>query len=134
VAQWTWKLRLELGHHLAPDPLRTTEFAPALPEQNEQASASAVLPPACAPASGYAPPTIATAWKAGRFTGAAFPLQPDGTLRCSAEKVWVPHERRREHDGSLRIVSSASIFRGWYITSNSKTVFQSSDPAVRPNK
>lgn len=30
VAQWTWNLRLELGHQLVPEPLRPTEFAPAL--------------------------------------------------------------------------------------------------------
>jgi hypothetical protein len=56
VAQWTWNFRLELGHQLAPEPLRTTEFAPALPEQ----SAPVPMPPAlsvpAAPASGYAPP------------------------------------------------------------------------------
>jgi hypothetical protein len=109
VAQWTWNLRLELGHQLAPEPLRTTEFAPALPEQNEQASASAVSPVPSAPAAGYAPPITAASWKSGRFTGADFPLQPDGTLRCPAEKMLVPHERRRERDGSLRIVYSASI-------------------------
>jgi hypothetical protein len=37
VAQWTWTLRLEVGHQLAPELLRTTEFAPALSEQNEHA-------------------------------------------------------------------------------------------------
>ena len=46
---------------------------------------------------------------AGRFTGTDFPLQPDGTLRCPADKVLVPHEQRREYDGSLRVVYSASI-------------------------
>jgi hypothetical protein len=45
ISQWTWNLRLELGHHLKPEPLRTTEFAPALPPS----------PPHTAPASGYAP-------------------------------------------------------------------------------
>lgn len=29
LAQWTWNLRLELGHTLHPTPMRTTEFAPA---------------------------------------------------------------------------------------------------------
>src|SRR5258707_2073505 len=28
-SQWIWNLRLDLGHQLAPDPVRTTEFAPA---------------------------------------------------------------------------------------------------------
>lgn len=31
VSQWVWNLRVELGHQLKPEPLRTTEFAPALP-------------------------------------------------------------------------------------------------------
>ncbi len=109
VAQWTWNLRLELGHQLAPEPVRTTEFAPALPSPNEHAPTSPASPAPSAPASGYAPPTTATSWKAGRFTGADFPLQPDGTLRCPAGNVLIPHEHRRERDGSLRIVYSASI-------------------------
>jgi hypothetical protein len=94
-----WNLRLELGHQLKPQPLRTTEFAPALP------------PPAphTAPASGYAPPEVGAAWKAGRFAGQDFALQPDGTLRCPAEQKLTPHEHRREADGSLRVVYGASI-------------------------
>jgi hypothetical protein len=107
VAQWTWNLRLELGHQLAPEAVRTTEFAPALsplPQATPPAPPAASTPP-----SGYAPPTTATSWKAGRFIGTDFPLQPDGTLRCPADKVLLPHERRREHDGSLRMVYSASI-------------------------
>ncbi|WP_246035672.1 hypothetical protein [Dictyobacter kobayashii] len=68
ISQWTWNLRLELGHHLKPEPLRTTEFAPALPP----------LPPHAAPASGYAPPEVGSAWKAGHFSGHDFTLQPDG--------------------------------------------------------
>jgi hypothetical protein len=106
VAQWTWNLRLELGHLLAPEPVRTTEFAPALPDPRD---ADASTPPACAPSPGYAAPATSTSWKAGRFTGADFPLQPDGTLRCPAGNALVPHERRRESDGSLRVVYSASI-------------------------
>ncbi|HLV97509.1 MAG TPA: hypothetical protein VKT82_02425 [Ktedonobacterales bacterium] len=110
VAQWTWNLRLELGHQLAPEPVRTTEFVPAHPSPSEHGSPHPASPAApSAPASGYAPPTTATSWKAGRFTGADFPLQPDGTLRCPAAKALIPHERRRERDGSLRVVYSASI-------------------------
>jgi hypothetical protein len=109
VAQWTWNLRLELGHQLVPEPLRTSEFAHALPEQNEPPPTPPVSPAATTPASGYAPPATATSWKAGRFTGADFPLQPDGTLRCPAGSALVPHEQRRERDGSLRVVYSASI-------------------------
>ena len=99
ISQWVWNLRLELGHRLHPDPVRTTEFAPALP------SAS----PHTAPASGYAPPHVGLSWKAGRFSGQDFALQPDGTLRCPADQKLLPHEQRREADGSLRVVYGASI-------------------------
>jgi len=83
--------------------VRTTEFAPTIPQPREQAAASS------APASGYGPPTTATSWKTGRFSGQDFPLQPDGTLRCPAGKPLHPQERRREADGSLRVVYAASI-------------------------
>ena len=106
VAQWVWNLRLELGHQLEPTPLRTTEFASALPPQSEPTAARQA---SSAPASGYGPPTTATSWKTGRFTGADFPLQSDGTLRCPAGKTLLPQERRREADGSLRVVYAASI-------------------------
>jgi hypothetical protein len=106
VAQWVWNLRLELGHQVESAPLRTTEFAPAISLQSEQAAARLVSSP---PASGYAPPTTAIAWKAGRFTGSDFPLQPDGTLRCPAGQKLVTQERRQEADGSLRVVYGASI-------------------------
>jgi len=99
VSQWVWNLRLELGHQLKPQPVRTTEFAPALPP----------APPRTAPASGYAPPEVGAGWKAGRFAGQDFALQPDGTLRCPADQRLTPHEHRREADGSLRVVYGASI-------------------------
>jgi hypothetical protein len=99
ISQWGWNLRLDLGHQLQPEPVRTTEFAPAVPPQ----SAST------APSSGYAPPQVGLAWKAGRFSGQDFALQPDGTLRCPAEQTLVAQERRREVDGSLRVVYAASI-------------------------
>ena len=99
ISQWTWNLRLELGHQLKPQPVRTTEFAPTLPPPS----------PHSAPASGYAPPEVGSAWKAGRFAGQDFTLQPDGTLRCPADQKLIPHEHRREADGSLRIVYGASI-------------------------
>lgn len=106
MSQWVWNLRLELGHQLHPDPVRTTEFAPALPPQNEHAS---TRPPTAAPAAGYAPPAAATSWKVGHFTGSDFPLQPDGTLRCPAGQSLRVQERRWETDGSLRVVYAASI-------------------------
>lgn len=99
VSQWVWNLRLEVGHLLQPEPERTTEFAPALPSSA----------PHTAPASGYAPPQVGSAWKAGRFSGQDFALLPDGTLRCPASQTLLPHEQRREADGSLRVVYGASI-------------------------
>lgn len=100
VSQWVWNLRLELGHHLHPDPVRTSEFAPALSPP----------PSHTAPSSGYAPPEIGSAWKAGRFSGNDFTLQPDGTLRCPANQQLRFQEQRREADGSLRVVYGASIY------------------------
>ncbi len=105
VSQWVWNLRLELGHQLEPTPLRTTEFAPAIPPLSEQ---PAMPPASSAPATGYGPPTTATSWKTGRFSGQDFPLQPDGTLRCPAGQELRAQERRREADGSLRMVYAAS--------------------------
>jgi hypothetical protein len=99
VSQWVWNLRLELGHQLHPDPVRTTEFAPALSPPS----------PHTAPPSGYAPPHVGLPRKAGRFSGQDFALQPDGTLRCPADRKLIPHEQRREVDGSLRVVYGASI-------------------------
>jgi hypothetical protein len=99
VCQWIWNVRLELGHQLEPTPLRTTEFASAIPP----------VPSHTAPPSGYAPPQEGMPWKADRFSGQDFPLQPDGTLRCPAGQSLVAHEQRREADGSLRVVYAASI-------------------------
>jgi hypothetical protein len=99
VAQWIWNVRLELGHQLQPDPVRTTEFAPAI----------APPPLYTAPPSGYVPPQVGLPWKAGRFSGQDFPLQADGTLRCPAGQKLIAHERRTEADGSLRVVYAASI-------------------------
>jgi hypothetical protein len=99
VSQWVWNLRLELGHRLYPDPVRTTEFAAA---HQETVSVSA-------PPQGYASASAASSWKAGRFTGNDFALQPDGTLRCPAGASLTLHERRQEANGRLRLVYGASI-------------------------
>jgi len=103
VAQWIWNLRLELGHQLHPDPLRTTEFAPACSSTHED---TVNVP---SPAQGYGPPEVALPWKAGRFSGRDFAFQPDGTLRCPTGQTLSVHERRREADGRLRMVYAASI-------------------------
>jgi hypothetical protein len=102
ISQWVWNLRLELGHQLKPEPLRTTEFASAMvgsPETEQKQT----------PVQGYGMPAVALPWKAGRFSGQDFALQPDGTLHCPADQKLVPHEQRREADGSLRVVYGASI-------------------------
>ena len=99
ISQWVWNLRLELGHVLEPSPVRTTEFAPALPEPS----------PSPSPPQGYGPGVCAQPWKAGRFSGRDFVPQPDGTLRCPAGQSLRAHERRREADGSLCVVYAASI-------------------------
>jgi hypothetical protein len=99
ISQWLWNLRLEVGHQLEPESLRTTEFAPALP------SAEVHVPSA----SGYAPAEVALPFKQGRFCGRDFVLQPDGTLRCPAQQTLCATEERYEADGSLRLVYSARI-------------------------
>ncbi|EFH79986.1 hypothetical protein [Ktedonobacter racemifer] len=95
------RLYAQLGmvSQLHPDPVRTTEFAPALSPPS----------PHTAPASGYASPHVGLSWKTGRFSGQDFALQPDRTLRCPADQALSAHEQRREADGSLRVVYGASI-------------------------
>jgi hypothetical protein len=88
-----------LGHQLEPEPLRTTEFAPALSPDKEQR----------APACGYAPAEVALPFKQGRFSGRDFVLQLEGTLRCPARQALCATEKRREADGSLRLVYAARI-------------------------
>src|SRR3989440_1052455 len=99
VSQWVWNLRLELGHMLEPTPLRTTEFAPPVTE----------TPAEQAPGQGYEKAAVALPWKAGRFCGQDFALQPDGSLHCPSRKTLRPTEQRREADGTLRILYSARI-------------------------
>jgi hypothetical protein len=99
ISQWVWNLRLELGHRLEPEPMRTTEFAPPLPPTKEHT----------APPSGYAPAKVALPFKRNRFSGHDFVLQPDGMLRCPAGQALSATEERREADGSLRLVYSARI-------------------------
>ena len=83
--------------------MRITVFAPAIPPVAKQTAASPV------PISGYGPPATATSWKTGRFSGPDFPLKPDGTLQCPAGHALSAQGRRREADGSLRVVYAASI-------------------------
>jgi hypothetical protein len=85
ISQWTWNLRLELGHHLLPEPVRTTVFAPA------HLAGQASAPNLASPVQGYGRVEVATTWKAGRFSGNDFALQPDGTLCCPAGQKRIAH-------------------------------------------
>src|SRR5258708_6400122 len=108
LAQWVWNLRLELGITLSPSELRTTEFALALgvsPEPCvEPASVSTQTPPVK-----YGPANFARPSFTHGFPGSAFTLQPDGTLRCPADRPLYPQERRPERDGSFRLLYAARI-------------------------
>jgi len=108
VSQWLWNLRLELGHQLDPDPVRTTEFAPAQVAQAapfvEPARVSTPPPQVQYGSAQWARPSFT-----GGFPGSAFPPQADGTLRCPADHPLYPQERRPERDGSLRVVYAARI-------------------------
>ncbi len=83
--------------------MRPAEFAPAHLSAPDQEALSP------SPLQGYGPRDVALPWKQGRFSGRDFVPQPDGTLRCPAGQSLRVHERRREADGSLRVVYAASI-------------------------
>lgn len=106
LSQWMWNLRLELGQKLSPTAMRTTEFAPAHEAPPVPAPAQKVGCPA--PVT-YGPPKFARPSFTGGFPGAAFTLQPDGTLCCPAHHPLYPQERRPERDGSYRLLYAARI-------------------------
>ena len=86
--------------HLAPAGVRTTECAPA-----HAVSPAAPSEPATPVI--YGPPQWAKRSFTGGFPGSAFPLQPDGTLRCPADRPLYAQERR----SSTRWLS-ARVVRG----------------------
>jgi hypothetical protein len=108
LAQWLWNLRLELGQHLAPAKVRTTEFAPAQDSTPPSPSAP-VSESSPVPAAVYGLPHWAKPSFTGGFPGSAFTLQPDGTLRCPADRPLYAQERRPERDGSLRVLYAGRI-------------------------
>jgi hypothetical protein len=109
LAQWLWNLRLELGHVLHPTPMRTTEFAPASTNESPETMPTPQFrPPERAPVT-YGPPQWARPSYTKGFAGADFVLQADGTLRCPAGCPLYPQERRRERNGSLRVLYAARI-------------------------
>jgi hypothetical protein len=105
LSQWIWNIRLELGHHLTPLPMRLTEFAPAsvvewtpsLVSAQDGALVAGPTPDPSVPTEGqaawfasYGPPQFARPSSTGGFAGSAFVLQPDGTLRCPADHPLYP--------------------------------------------
>jgi hypothetical protein len=109
LAQWTWNLRLELGHGLHPTPMRTTEFAPASAQEETSATPDPVPQPPETVSVIYGPPQWARPSYTKGFAGADFSLQPDGTLSCPAGRPLYAQERRPERDGSLRVLYAARI-------------------------
>lgn len=107
-AQWIWNVQLELGQHLAPAELRTTEFTPA---HEAEALSTDASQPAESPASAitYGPPQWARPSFTHGFPGSAFTPQLDGTLRCPTNHPLYLQERRPERDGSVRLLYAARI-------------------------
>jgi hypothetical protein len=108
LAQWVWNLRLELGQKLSLSELRTTEFATARIIEPEPVVEPASVSQPTSPMT-YGPPKFARPSFTGGFPGSAFTPQPDGTLRCPADRPHYPQERRPERDGSLRLLYAARI-------------------------
>ena len=103
-----WNVRLELGQHLSPTAMCTTEFAPAC--EGSSASATEPVPttePVPAVVSG--PPQWGRRSFTGGFPGSAFTPQPDGSLLCPAHHPLYPQERRSERGGSYRRLYAARI-------------------------
>jgi hypothetical protein len=135
VSQWMWNLRLELGHHLHPTPMRTTEVAPAQPSsqghgRDDDRGPSEMVDPdqtnnaahPCDPSDRqthspcenptpliYGPPEFAPTPRAGKFAATAFEPQPDGTLRCPAGLPLYAETRRPERDGTVRVLYAARL-------------------------
>jgi hypothetical protein len=80
--------------------------SPSFPPPHTEA-----LPPSNPSVAGssFGPPHWAHAARRGSFGGDDFLPQPDGTLRCRQGAPLYPQERRREHDGTVRVVYAARI-------------------------
>ncbi len=57
----------------------------------------------------FGPPQWARAARVGSLGGQDFLPQVDGTLRCLQGATLYPQERRREHDGTVRVLYAARI-------------------------
>jgi hypothetical protein len=108
LCQWVWNLRLEPGQKLSSSDLRTTEFAKAAVIEP-----APTVEPVCVsqqtPPVKYGPPQWARPSFTGGFPGSAFTPQPDGTLRCPADRPLYPQERRPERNGSICVLYAARI-------------------------
>ena len=114
LSQWIWNTRVELGRVEQEADLRRTRWADAgvASPSGEAVSSEAVQHDevgADVQLERYGPLEVAQDWAraSGRFTGQAFEVLEDGTLRCPAEKILRPQERRKEADGTLRMVYRA---------------------------
>jgi hypothetical protein len=110
LSQWMWNLRLELGHHMAPTDMRQTEFAAAFLTPETPPTLSPPLSSAEPTQAGsliYGPPQWLTTPEAGEFSGSDFTPLPNGMLCCPAGQHLSLKERRREPNGSLRLLYSA---------------------------
>jgi hypothetical protein len=129
--QWVWNLRLELGQKLSPSELHITEFAAAGTVEPAQACDSSTLSKPT-PAVTYGPPQWARPSFTHGFPGSAFTPQPDGTLRCPADRLLYPQERRPERDGSIRVLYAARI--GHCRSCPLRTQCQESSSTVKPRR
>ena len=115
MSQWLSPTRLELGLVGQEQALRWTQWSPSL-----LSTASPTVPPPQeanaidevveeAVLATYGPLELAhdSGRARGRFSGQEFELLENGTLRCPAEKILRPQERRSLADGSVRIVYRA---------------------------
>lgn len=107
--QWLWNLRLDLGNHLSPTPLRLTEFSQAFEPLTVQTLEPAQEAPSASQPTEYGPAQWARPSFTKGFAGSDFVPQPDGTLRCPAGHPLSLHERRPERYGSVRVVYGARI-------------------------
>jgi len=115
VSQWIWNTRLELGQVAQECGLRMTSWQDAASSMRRpsarptQEVPMVEQPPPEPVIEQDGPLEVAGKWgrASGRFTGEAFEVLDNGTLRCPADKILRPQERRKEADGTLRIVYRA---------------------------
>ena len=146
LSQWIWNLRLDLGQHVSATSMRLTELSYSQIEASVPGDGSV---PGGEPAPGdgsvpggepapsdepvrYGPPQWACRSYTKGFAGADFALQPDGTLLCPADHPLYPQERRRERNGSLRVLYAARIglCRGCSLRSQC----QENDTTIKPRR